>query len=254
LVSAGGTLHGAASLLALDPASRWVPVVHVASTIGLIAGTLLVGPLVLRAMLRRKNRLFGWDASFAVHLVFLVIVSGGCVWLGVNPMFGGLTAGLVAGRELRRHGIAQPKSLELAGLKFFVPIYFALVGARLDLIHHFDAVSFVVFLAFACVVKGLSIYGGARAAGESHSAALNLATALNARGGPGIVLAAVTYDAGIINESFFAILVLTAVVTSLAAGSWLGRVVRSGVPLRGKARSWSRERVAVTRAGSATGR
>ena len=121
----------------------------------------------------------------------------------------------------------MPKSMEVAWLKFFVPVYFALVGARLDLIHHFDAAYFVVFLAFACVVKAVSIYAGARAAGESHSASLNLAAALNARGGPGIVLAAVSYEAGIINENFFAILVLTAVVTSLAAGSWLGRVVRT---------------------------
>jgi Kef-type K+ transport system membrane component KefB len=57
--------------------------------------------------------------------------------------------------------------------------------------------------------------------------------AMNARGGPGIVLAAVAFDAGIINEEFFVTLVLLAVVTSLAAGSWLERVIKSGRPLLG---------------------
>ena len=61
-----------------------------------------------------------------------------------------------------------------------------------------------------------------------NATALNLAAALNARGGPGIVLASVAYEAHIINENFFAMLVLLAIVTSLLAGSWLGSVVRGG--------------------------
>jgi Kef-type K+ transport system membrane component KefB len=49
---------------------------------------------------------------------------------------------------------------------------------------------------------------------------------MNARGGPGIVLASVAYGADIINQSFYAVLVLLAIVTSLLAGSWLARVPR----------------------------
>jgi len=55
---------------------------------------------------------------------------------------------------------------------------------------------------------------------------------MHARGGPGIVLASVAYDAGIVGEDFYTSLVMLAIVTSLLAGSWLGRVVRSGRPLR----------------------
>jgi hypothetical protein len=46
------------------------------------------------------------------------------------------------------------------------------------------------------------------------------------------VLASVAFDAGIIDGGSFAVLVMLAIVTSLVAGSWLGRVVRSGEPLR----------------------
>ena len=52
----------------------------------------------------------------------------------------------------------------------------------------------------------------------------SLAIAMNARGGPGIVLASTAYAAGIINQTFFVSLVMLSVVTSLAAGSWLERV------------------------------
>ena len=49
---------------------------------------------------------------------------------------------------------------------------------------------------------------------------------MNARGGPGIVVASTAFAAGIINQPFYAVLVLLAIVTSLAAGAWLDRVPR----------------------------
>ena len=55
--------------------------------------------------------------------------------------------------------------------------------------------------------------------------------ALNARGGPGIVLASVAFSSGIINAAFYTTLVLFAVLTSQVAGAWLDFVLRSGLPL-----------------------
>jgi hypothetical protein len=49
---------------------------------------------------------------------------------------------------------------------------------------------------------------------------------MNARGGPGIVVASTAFSAGIIDQDFFAVLVLLAIITSLAAGAWLERVPR----------------------------
>src|SRR5205807_695576 len=75
----------------------------------------------------------------------------------------------------------------------------------------------------------VSVYAGARIAGEPRRQARNLSVALNARGGPAIVLASVAYDAGIINQGFFASLVMLALVTSVVAGSWLEIQKRRGV-------------------------
>ena len=46
------------------------------------------------------------------------------------------------------------------------------------------------------------------------------------------MLASVAFDAAIIDQTFSAVLVMLAIVTSLLAGSWLERVIRSGQPLR----------------------
>jgi hypothetical protein len=60
---------------------------------------------------------------------------------------------------------------------------------------------------------------------------VNLAITTNARGGPGIVLASVAFDAGIISPQFYTTLILAAVLTSQVAGAWLDYVLRKAWPL-----------------------
>jgi len=50
--------------------------------------------------------------------------------------------------------------------------------------------------------------------------------ALNARGGPAIVLASVALDAHVIAPRFYVDLVLLALLTSMLAGAWLDRALR----------------------------
>jgi hypothetical protein len=57
---------------------------------------------------------------------------------------------------------------------------------------------------------------------------------MNARGGPGIVLATIVYEAGIISPSLFTAFVITAVVTSQVAGWWLDRAIRQRHELLGE--------------------
>jgi len=119
------------------------------------------------------------------------------------------------------------EELSHVSLGFFIPAYFAIVGLQLDLIGGFDLVFFLGFLAFACIAKAVSVFAAARLAGESPSSAVNLAVALNARGGPGIVLASTAYAADIVDQRFYACLVMLSVVTSLMAGTWLERTIRA---------------------------
>jgi Kef-type K+ transport system membrane component KefB len=162
-------------------------------------------------------------------LVLLLGLSGLCVFLGIAPMFGAFVAGLFAGARLAPDTdppAGAPTPVATVGAfasAFFIPLYFAAVGLRLDLAHALDLPLTVLFVGVACVVKAGSVYVAARCTGNRPAMAVDLAVALNARGGPGIVLASLAYDAGIVNATFFTTLVLTAVLTSLIAGSWLER-------------------------------
>lgn len=226
---------GLPALIGLAPASPWALAYHVLATIFLILSILVGGPSLLRFATRRRAWLFSWDNGAITQIFMLVVVAAASKFLVLNPMFGALAAGMVVGRITAQTDRKLPVSLQFIGKYVLVPIYFAIVGFKLDLIHHFDWQFFVAFLAFACAVKAVSIYTGARIAGKPHGIALNLAAALNARGGPGIVLASVAFDAKIINENFFAVLVLTAIATSLLAGWWLGNMAPNADGLRWKA-------------------
>jgi Kef-type K+ transport system membrane component KefB len=116
-------------------------------------------------------------------------------------------------------------------LVFFTPVYFAIVGLKLDLLKSFDPAFFVGFFLFCCVVKSLATAAAGRFTTGDWLSTANLAAALNTRGGPGIVLASVAFDAGIIDERFFITMVLTAVITSLFAGIWFRYVLSQGWPL-----------------------
>ena len=81
------------------------------------------------------------------------------------------------------------------------------------------------------LLKLFSVGLGAYFAGFKKLDIANLAITSNARGGPGIVLASVAYDVGIISGACYTTLVLTAILTSQFAGVWLRSVLAKGLPL-----------------------
>lgn len=114
---------------------------------------------------------------------------------------------------------------------FFIPVYFAIVGLKLDLIRGVSWGMIFAFIGGTCLVKVLSVSLASRLAGFRGLDLINLAITTNARGGPGIVLASVAFDAGIISSKFYTTLVVAAVLTSQIAGAWLDYVLRKGWPL-----------------------
>jgi hypothetical protein len=62
-------------------------------------------------------------------------------------------------------------------------------------------------IAGTCIVKVFSVSLAARFAGFRGLDLVNLSITTNARGGPGIVLASVAFDAGIISSRFYTTLV-----------------------------------------------
>jgi len=203
---------------------------HVSATLIYFAIGLLVLPAVLRRVTRTRWNPLARTAPIAYIIAILLAYTAIAAALDVNLVFAAFLAGfglVVADLDELTESIAVVAKISFS---IFIPVYFAVVGYRLNL-RNFPFLLLAVFLVLACAVKLISAGMGAKLAGFGWLDTTNLAVTLNARGGPGIVLASVAYDAQIINAQFYTVLVLVAVLTSQAAGAWLDFILRRGWPL-----------------------
>ncbi|BBZ42872.1 cation:proton antiporter [Mycobacterium parmense] len=165
--------------------------------------------------------------AIAVLLAYCAVAGA----LDVNLVFAAFLAGFALVDNQRHIFDDSIDAISKVSFAFFIPVYFAIVGLKLDLIRGVSLPMIAIFIVGTCVVKMLSVALAGRFAGFRGLELINLGITTNARGGPGIVLASVAFDAGIISSKFYTTLVVAAVLTSQLAGAWLDYVLRKGWPL-----------------------
>jgi K+:H+ antiporter len=204
--------------------------VHIAVTLTYFIAGLTLLPRLLKWLANARWNVLAVASPVGYLVAVLFAYTALAAVMDVNLVFAAFLAGFAIASERKR--FADPlRSLNQFSFAVFVAPYFAIVGYKLDLTRSFSVRELAAFLAVACTMKLIAVAMGARAAGFRGLDMINLAVATNARGGPGIVLASVAFDAGIVNATFYTTLVLLAVLTSQAAGAWLDYVLRRGWPL-----------------------
>jgi len=204
---------------------------HLIATIAFFGLGLTIVPRIVKRINKSRFNVFAKQSPVAYALAVLL---GYCVVAGaldVSVVFAAFLAGFAVVHKKRQLFTEALDAIGKVSFAFFIPLYFALVGLKLDLIKGFSLRMVAAFMIGSCVVKILSVALAGRLAGFRRLDLLNLAITTNARGGPGIVLASVGFDAGIISPEFYTTLVLVAVLTSQGAGAWLDYVLRKGWPL-----------------------
>lgn len=204
--------------------------VHVGITLVYFIAGLTLLPRLLKWLGNARWNLLAIASPVGYLVAVLFAYTALAAVMDVNLVFAAFLAGFAIASERER--FAEPlRSLNQFSFAVFVAPYFAIVGLKLDLTHSFSLRELALFVTIACIMKLIAVAFGARAAGFRGLDMINLAVATNARGGPGIVLASVAFDAGIVNATFYTTLVLLAVLTSQAAGAWLDYVLHRGWPL-----------------------
>jgi Kef-type K+ transport system membrane component KefB len=210
--------------------TSWIgSTIRAASGFAFIALTLAAPAIGHRAGVRAVRPPRGYEGAAALSLLLALAVVASL--LGVNLVLGALLAGVLLARADEPRLQAVKESVKTFAFALPIPVYFALIGARMDLASDLDLPLFARFLIVACAVQGTASIVTTRLLRYNWLSSLNLAVALNSRGGPCIVLATVAYELGIINERFFVSLILLAILTSILAGAWLFQVVSRNKPL-----------------------
>lgn len=197
--------------------------IHISLTLLYFGAGLTLAPRAVKRISKSRFNVLANSSpvAFTLLIAFSYIAVAGL--MDVNLVFAAFLAGFAISRK--RLGEAL-ETISRFSFALFIPAYFALVGYSLVFGKAFSLTMLLIFLTGACVLKLLSVALGARLAGFRGLDLINLAVATNARGGPGIVLASVAYESGIISAAFYTTLVLIAVLTSQAAGAWLEFVLR----------------------------
>jgi Kef-type K+ transport system membrane component KefB len=204
---------------------------HLLSTVAFFALGLTVAPRLIKRFNKSPLNVLAKQSPVAYAVTVLLGYCAVAGALDVSLVFAAFLAGFAVVHKKRRLFADALETIGKFSFAVFIPLYFAIVGLKLDLIRGVSLGMISAFLVGSCVVKILSVALAGRWAGFRGLDLINLAITTNARGGPGIVLASVAFEAGIISPQFYTTLVVAAVLTSQVADAWLDHVLGKGWPL-----------------------
>lgn len=193
-------------------------IVIVLVTIGIFVAIYLISKYIKQIKSEWKPVTF-----YSISFVVLLLTCGLLYILGINIMYSAFVVGYLIKAVFGTSDTVKTrmKSLEQIAFSFFIPIYFALVGIQLNVIHDFSPARFFLFFAIAFGLEFIGTWLLLLPSGLKMGTRLNFAITMNARGGPGIVLATVAYSYNIISLEFFTVLILTTMLSSMIAGYYL---------------------------------
>jgi Kef-type K+ transport system membrane component KefB len=180
-------------------------------------GALLVGPRISRSknglMFRDRSRTRGWALQLRATLLILVVLSLIAAKTGGSTLLAGFGAGLILAR------LREPTRLEvqLSGIAegFFVPAFFVLIGAQLDL-RSLAGDPSAITLAFVMALCGMAIHlVASRAVAPKPWSGFGLAA--SAQLGLSAAAASLGLEARVLSPAVAAALVLAGCLTVLPA-------------------------------------
>lgn len=219
---------------AVDDITAWsllaavVAIVKAQDLRGVTTTVLLIGvfTLVMLRFVRPLLARLGMSEALALVILFgsAAITEG----IGVHSVFGAFLAGamLPLGSGERRQYVDRLAVVSPA----LLPLFFAYTGLRLELTLLADSRSWAVCLGIIAIATFGKLGGSAVAArmtGMNWPDALSLGALMNTRGLMELIALNIGYDLGILTPGMFAIMVVMALVTTMATGPLLTIIERS---------------------------
>ena len=191
----------------------------IAFTLGMFVAAKLAADRLHRGYRKKIKATDFYTVSFIALLLFCAAL----YQVGINIMYSAFLTGYLVKAVSQNDPEAEGRMEAVANFSFslFVPIYFALVGIQLNLLHNFSLGRFLLFFVIAFGLEAVGTVIMLLFTNLKKQVIVNFAVTMNARGGPGIVLATVAYSYQIISVEFFTVLILTTMLSSLIAGYWL---------------------------------
>jgi Kef-type K+ transport system membrane component KefB len=176
----------------------------------------LLGFYIFPMLSRWLPRVLALEARIGLVLALVLLYAWSAESLGnVAAITGAYIAGILVSRTEMREWVHD--GLSKMGYALFVPIFFVYVGLEANL-HAVAAVPLLLLLGFvgiAIVTKIIGCGAGALACRFSPGEAITVGVGMVSRGEVALITATIGLQAGLINSSVFAIVVLISLATTL---------------------------------------
>jgi Kef-type K+ transport system membrane component KefB len=193
-------------------ASVVMTIVFLALFVAVMLG--VIRPLMFFADQHIKSK----PALMTLTMILLLLSAFATNAMGIHPVFGAFMTGIVLPR--RTAFIEQVKSIDQVNYLLFLPLYFVYNGLRTH-IGLINSPALWLLCSLVLIIACLSkILGGSlslRVFGASWKESLTLGTLMNTRGLVELIVLNIGLDLGVISPTFFAMLVIMAVVTTMMA-------------------------------------
>jgi Kef-type K+ transport system membrane component KefB/mannitol/fructose-specific phosphotransferase system IIA component (Ntr-type) len=189
-------------------------------------GCVLVGRRVLDWLLTRLQLDPETAPSRTMWLVLVIALSAAGLTqaIGIDAVLGGFFVGVALG-DTPRLRVRTRLTVREFVLNVFAPVFLASAALHVDFAASFDPWLSLLVLVVATLAKVLGSSVGARLSGLRWREAAAVGFALNARGSLEMILAVSALRAGLIGEPLFVALVTMTLVTSLASGPVMKRLL-----------------------------
>jgi Kef-type K+ transport system membrane component KefB/nucleotide-binding universal stress UspA family protein len=193
----------------------------VLSVVAFLGLSFTVGLWIVRRLFSlTQNRMISRDRILTLVIVLMFAWAAFGQALNLEAVLGALIIGVLL-NQARVISSDITHTLEKIAMGVFAPIFFAVAGLKVDLISLLQPRLLLISAGVIIVAvfgKLVGAYVGARLIGKrDHWTALSFGAGLNARGAMQIIVGSIGLDLGILSQDMFSILVLMALVTTLAA-------------------------------------
>jgi Kef-type K+ transport system membrane component KefB len=198
-----------------------------ALTVGYIALMFtVVRPLVLRWCRRLDAHAIDRDVIAAV-IVLALISALMTEWIGVHAIFGAFLMGAVIPHDSRLARALEDRIESLVTI-LLLPAFFAFAGMRTEIGLIANGTAWLMcaaIIALATVGKFGGTFAAARLAGHESRTATSLGVLMNTRGLMELIVLNVGLDLGVITPTVFTMMVVMAIVTTMATTPLLSVLV-----------------------------
>jgi Kef-type K+ transport system membrane component KefB/mannitol/fructose-specific phosphotransferase system IIA component len=217
---------GFASVLALAGAGTGNSLLAtIGLTIGFAVLCLTLGRRLAEPGLTWVQAHGGWPTGvLGTVFVTAFLAAAFTEWIGVHAIFGAFLAGVLFADTGRLRERTQQSIEDIVGA-VFAPLFFASIALKVDFLGSFHLISVVAVLIIAICGKLIGGWAGAKMAGMGPRESWAVGAGMTARGAMEIILAELALEAGIIGDQLFVAIVIMSLVTSIAAGPAIERIL-----------------------------